>query len=188
MTHRLFPSLGACAAAIVLVALPATPVVAQAPDAGTWTLPRTPDGHPDLQGVWSNLTSTPLERRTATSMPSWMLVGLAPGMRQMPVLRPTWATSPALPAFATSAALPAFGADLTVRPTSRLIRQSTTPVVVVTEHGLVRGVLGELAGGIHLHHADPGFWHVQRALASAHPLRPAPGRPAGVDIWHGITA
>src|SRR5689334_13479646 len=28
----------------------------------TWTAPRTPDGHPDLQGVWTNATITPLER------------------------------------------------------------------------------------------------------------------------------
>src|SRR5581483_5490994 len=27
-----------------------------------WTAPRTPDGHPDLQGIWSNATITPLER------------------------------------------------------------------------------------------------------------------------------
>jgi hypothetical protein len=27
-----------------------------------WTAPRTPDGHPDLQGVWTNSTMTPLER------------------------------------------------------------------------------------------------------------------------------
>jgi len=27
-----------------------------------WTLPRTPDGHPDLQGVWEFSTITPLER------------------------------------------------------------------------------------------------------------------------------
>jgi len=27
-----------------------------------WTVPRTPDGHPDLQGFWSNATFTPLER------------------------------------------------------------------------------------------------------------------------------
>src|SRR5688572_17893268 len=27
-----------------------------------WTMPRTPDGKPDLQGNWSNATLTPLER------------------------------------------------------------------------------------------------------------------------------
>ena len=25
-------------------------------------IPRTPDGHPDLQGFWSNATRTPIER------------------------------------------------------------------------------------------------------------------------------
>jgi len=27
-----------------------------------WTTPRTPDGHPDLQGIWSNATITPFQR------------------------------------------------------------------------------------------------------------------------------
>ena len=27
-----------------------------------WTVPRTPDGHPDLQGYWANNNATPLER------------------------------------------------------------------------------------------------------------------------------
>ena len=39
------------------VALAASKTVTQ-----TWTPPRAPDGHPDLQGVWSNNTATPLER------------------------------------------------------------------------------------------------------------------------------
>lgn len=34
--------------------------VAKAPK--TWTALRTPDGHPDLQGYWTNATFTPLER------------------------------------------------------------------------------------------------------------------------------
>ena len=29
---------------------------------GRWVVPRTPDGHPDLQGVWANNSATPLER------------------------------------------------------------------------------------------------------------------------------
>src|SRR5580658_10508364 len=28
----------------------------------TWTVPRTPDGQPDLQGIWNNATLTPMER------------------------------------------------------------------------------------------------------------------------------
>ena len=27
-----------------------------------WVMPRTPDGHPDLQGNWNNGTLTPFER------------------------------------------------------------------------------------------------------------------------------
>lgn len=30
-----------------------------------WTSPRTPDGHPDIQGVWTNATITPFERPAA---------------------------------------------------------------------------------------------------------------------------
>src|ERR1700682_3411851 len=38
--------------------------VVEAP-ANTWSQPRTPDGQPDLQGVWSNAAITPLERPAA---------------------------------------------------------------------------------------------------------------------------
>jgi hypothetical protein len=33
-----------------------------APDSKTWIVPRTPWGHPDLQGIWSTATITPFER------------------------------------------------------------------------------------------------------------------------------
>ena len=39
-------------------------VAGQSADEG-WILPRTPDGHPDLQGVWANNSVTPLERPEA---------------------------------------------------------------------------------------------------------------------------
>ena len=49
------------------VAMPATVAGQSAAksDDATWTLPRTPDGHPDLQGVWANNNATPLERPEA---------------------------------------------------------------------------------------------------------------------------
>jgi hypothetical protein len=48
---------------LVPVLLPGeTPVAAKATSAKTWVPPRTADGQPDLQGVWTNSTLTPLER------------------------------------------------------------------------------------------------------------------------------
>ena len=45
--------------AVFAVALLPTTALGQSP---SWTAPRTPDGHPDLQGVWGNNAVTPLER------------------------------------------------------------------------------------------------------------------------------
>ena len=37
--------------------------------AGSWVVPRTPDGHPDLQGDWTNKTITPFERPRGQESP-----------------------------------------------------------------------------------------------------------------------
>jgi len=59
-------SLAALAALVLFV--PVVPAAGQAAPAAksavkkAWTAPRTPDGQPDLQGVWTNNMVTPLER------------------------------------------------------------------------------------------------------------------------------
>src|SRR5580692_10359731 len=55
MRFRYLVSLGAAAV------LSAARMAAQTSEA----VPRTPDGHPDLQGIWTNATITPLERPAA---------------------------------------------------------------------------------------------------------------------------
>jgi len=52
-----------CATLVVLAGMLAVSLPGQAPQG--WTVPRTPDGHPDLQGIWTNATITPLQRPDA---------------------------------------------------------------------------------------------------------------------------
>ena len=57
------PTLASIAAlAILTPALLPAQSKTEAAKAKTWNMPRTPDGHPDLQGIWTNATLTPLER------------------------------------------------------------------------------------------------------------------------------
>lgn len=55
---------------LILVSLISLAVSAQAADA--WKLPRTSFGQPDLQGVWTNPTLTPIERPEARSDQQYM--------------------------------------------------------------------------------------------------------------------
>ena len=45
---------------VVVSLMALLPVAAAAqPATGEWSVPRTPDGYPDLQGVWANNNATP---------------------------------------------------------------------------------------------------------------------------------
>jgi len=59
MCYRLAYTIGFLAIAIAFQ-LPAQ--ITQAKRVQSKANPRTPDGHPDLQGIWTNATLTPLER------------------------------------------------------------------------------------------------------------------------------
>jgi len=63
MRHRCFMAVGVVAVVVAGVSLAGMTVAAQGPTASdTWTVPRTPDGLPDLQGIWDFRTITPMQR------------------------------------------------------------------------------------------------------------------------------
>src|SRR5437016_4202206 len=62
MTNVILTSMAALLLAILPAAGQAPKPNTAAPPKPTWTPPHTPDGQPDLQGVWTNNTLTPLQR------------------------------------------------------------------------------------------------------------------------------
>jgi len=65
MTYRLIGTASAVALAAALVLSPFTSAAqsnGKVQSKGKWTAPKTADGVPDLQGIWTNITITPLER------------------------------------------------------------------------------------------------------------------------------
>ena len=58
MSHR---TLGSMLTVVMVATLVLLPASGQTQSANTWAPPRTPDGQPDIQGVWTNFDPTPFE-------------------------------------------------------------------------------------------------------------------------------
>ena len=77
MSHRCFAVVFAVLAVVALA-----PTFAAAQSINTPPPPRTPWGHPDLQGLWNNSTLTPLERPEELADKEFLTEEEAAGLEQ----------------------------------------------------------------------------------------------------------
>ena len=74
-------------ALVVVTALDAGVVAQSKGTARAWTAPRTPDGQPDLQGIWTNATITPFERPPSLRDKTFLTTAEAEALEQQAASR-----------------------------------------------------------------------------------------------------
>jgi hypothetical protein len=92
MRYQFLTSRVVLSAVIVAVSLAPTTVAGQTRKAAAkapkaWTQPRTPDGQPDMQGMWTNATITPFERPAALAGKPFLTEQEAAALEQQAVER-----------------------------------------------------------------------------------------------------
>ena len=98
MSHRFLWSCATLTAVIVVASLTAVPAAqtqtaGAAAVTGTATPPRTPWGDPDLQGIWTGSTLTPLERPSDLAGKQFLTEEEAAALEQLVGVR--WKCTPA---------------------------------------------------------------------------------------------
>lgn len=76
-------AVGIAAAGLALAVAPRATAQERDAEAVEWVVPRTPAGHPDLQGNWTNATTTPIQRREGQGpVYTWEEVARIEGFRE----------------------------------------------------------------------------------------------------------
>jgi len=129
------------ALAVFLLSALITPAARQdlTPGNGIWTVPRTPDGQPDIQGTWTNETMTPLERPESLGAKAFFTEQEATVLIERAVEEHARANAPgSTPAVVSPAerllrGYNVFWSD----PRTRMVHTRRTSMVAVPETGLV---------------------------------------------------